>query len=130
MFAYPLSRRIPSKYWDNTSLKIVKFIIVLLLHTVLVIMTDIKKTIKFHGLEVSNVIVRYTQREVNKPDAIKIQEFDATKDPQICETVNIQVVSEFVTITFYKNESDNIIIRRELIPTFIVEHIWVSDLQQ
>jgi hypothetical protein len=93
-------------------------------------MRDIKKTIKFHGLEVANVIVRYTQREVNKPDAIKIQEFDATKDPQICETVNIQVVSEFVTITFYKNESDNMIIRRELIPTFIVEHIWVSDLQQ
>jgi hypothetical protein len=39
-------------------------------------------------------------------------------------------VSDFVTITFYKNESDNIVIRRELIPTFIVEHIWVSDLQQ
>jgi hypothetical protein len=39
-------------------------------------------------------------------------------------------VSEFVTITFYKNESENIIIRRELIPTFIVEHILVSDLQQ
>jgi hypothetical protein len=93
-------------------------------------MTDIKKTIKFHGLEVANVIVRYSQREVNKPDVIKIHEFDATKDPQICETVNIQVVSDFVTITFYKNESDNIIIRRELIPAFVVEHIWVSDLQQ
>jgi hypothetical protein len=93
-------------------------------------MADIKKTIKFHGLEVANVIVRYFQKEVNKPDVIKIQEFDAKKDPQICETVNIQVVSEFVTITFYKNESDNKIIRRELIPTFIVEHIWVSDLQQ
>ena len=93
-------------------------------------MSDNKKTIKFHGLEVANVIVRYFQREINKPDAIKIQEFDARKDPQICETVNIQVVSDFVTITFYKNESDNIVIRRELIPTFIVEHIWVSDLQQ
>jgi hypothetical protein len=93
-------------------------------------MSDIKKTIKFHGLEVANVTIRYSQREVNKPDAIKIHEFDARKDPQICETVNIQVVSEFVTITFYKNESDNIVIRRELIPTFIVEHIWVSDLQQ
>jgi hypothetical protein len=45
-------------------------------------MTDIKKTIKFHGLEVANVIVRYSQREVNKPDVIKIHEFDATKDPQ------------------------------------------------
>ena len=93
-------------------------------------MLDIKKTIKFHGLEVANVIVRYSQREVNEPDARKIHEFDARKDPQICETVNIQVVSEFVTITFYKNESDNLVIRRELIPTFIVEHIWVDDLQQ
>lgn len=93
-------------------------------------MSGNKKTIKFHGLEVANVIVRYFQREINKPDAIKIQEFDARKDPQICETINIQVVSDFVTITFYKNESDNIVIRRELIPTFIVEHIWVSDLQQ
>ena len=93
-------------------------------------MSDVKKAIKFHGLEVANVIVRYSQREVNKPDAIKIQEFDARKDPQICETVNIQVVSDFVTITFYKNESNNTVIRRELIPALIVEHIWVNDLQQ
>jgi hypothetical protein len=92
-------------------------------------MAETKKTIKFHGLEVANVIIRYSQREVNKPDATKMEEFDAAKDPQICETVNIQVVSDFVTITFYKNESDNIIIGRELIPTFVVEHIWVSDLQ-
>ncbi len=93
-------------------------------------MSDVKKTIKFHGLQVANVMVRYSQREVNKPDTIKIHEFDARKDPQICETVNIQVVSDFVTITFYKNESDNTVIRRELIPTSIVEHIWVSDLHQ
>ncbi|HKG30651.1 MAG TPA: hypothetical protein VKA91_05215 [Nitrososphaeraceae archaeon] len=93
-------------------------------------MAQSKKTIKFHGLAVANVTVRYSQREVNKPDAIKIQEFDAAKDPQICETVNVQVVSDFVTITFYKNESDNIIIRRELIPSLIVERIWVSDLQE
>jgi hypothetical protein len=93
-------------------------------------MTQSKKTIKFHGLAVANVTIRYSQREVNKPDAMKIQEFDAAKDPQICETVNIQVVSDFVTITFYKNESSNIIIRRELIPTFVVERIWVSDLQE
>ena len=92
-------------------------------------MAQAKKTIKFHGLEVANVIIRYSQREANKPDATKMEEFDAAKDPQICETVNIQVVSDFVTITFYKNESDNIIIRRELIPTFVVEHIWVRDLQ-
>jgi hypothetical protein len=126
MFAYPLNA---GRY---NSLKNLKFIIVFIAAFCIrnQDMSDNKKTIKFHGLEVSNVIVRYSQREVNKPEAIKIQEFDARKDPQICETVNIQVVSDFVTITFYKNESDNIVIRRELIPTIIVEHIWISDLQQ
>jgi hypothetical protein len=93
-------------------------------------MAESNKTIKFHGLAVANVIVRYSQREVNKPDTIKMEEFDAAKDPQICETVNIQVVSDFITITFYKNESDNMVIGRELIPTSVVEHIWVSDLQK
>jgi hypothetical protein len=93
-------------------------------------MAATKKIIKFHGLAVDNVIVRYSQREANKPDTIKIEEFNAAKDPQICETVNIQVVSEFVTITFYEKESENIVIRRELVPTFIVEHIWVSDSQE
>jgi hypothetical protein len=72
----------------------------------------------------------YCQREVNKIDVVKIEEFDAEKDPQICKTVNIQVILEFVTITFYKNESDNIILGRELVPTSVVEHIWVSDLQE
>ncbi len=61
---------------------------------------------------------------------MRIEEFDARKVPQSFETVNIQVVSDFVTITFYKKESDNIVIRRELIPSYNVEHIWVSDLQQ
>ena len=93
-------------------------------------MSKIKKTIKFHGLAVANVIVRYSQREVSKPDTIRIEEFDAAKDPQICETVNIQVVSDFVTITFYKKEYDNIVIRRELVPTLVVEHIWVNDSQE
>ena len=93
-------------------------------------MSKIKKTIKFHGLAVANVIVRYSQRDVNKPGTISMEEFDAAKDPQICETVNIQVVSDFVTITFYKKESDNIVIRRELVPTLVVEHIWVNDSQE
>ncbi len=91
-------------------------------------MAETKKTIKFHGLAVANVIVRYSQREVNKPDTIKMEEFDAAKDPQICETVNIQVVSDFVTITFYKNESDNLVIGRELIPPFVLEHICLSSI--
>jgi hypothetical protein len=93
-------------------------------------MAEGKKTIKFHGLAVANVIVRYSQREEKNPDTIKMEEFDAAKDPQICETVNIQVVSDFVTITFYKNESENLVIRRELIPSLVVEHIWISDLQE
>ncbi|MDQ4101404.1 MAG: hypothetical protein M3115_04370 [Thermoproteota archaeon] len=93
-------------------------------------MSETRKTIKFHGLEVDNVVVRYSQREINNEDKTKIEEFDAKKVPESFETVNIQVVSDFVTITFYKKESDNIVIRRELIPTYSVEHIWVSDLQQ
>jgi hypothetical protein len=94
------------------------------------IMSETKKTIKFHGLEVDNVVVKYSQREIDNTDKKKVEEFDAKKDPESFETVNIQVVSDFVTITFYKRESDNIVIRRELIPTHSVEHIWVSDLQQ
>jgi hypothetical protein len=42
--------------------------------------------------------------------------------------LNIQIVSDYVTITFYKKESSNSIIRRELIPTHSVQHIWVKDL--
>jgi hypothetical protein len=51
------------------------------------------------------------------------------KDPDVCETINVQVVSEFVTITFYRDEEANSIIKRELIPTRKVEHIEVRDLQ-
>ncbi len=86
-----------------------------------------KKVIKFHGLEVDNVTILYSQKTRSKPEKT-IEEFDAAKDPQTCETVNVQVVSEFVTITFYKNEKANSIIKRELIPTYKVEHIWVKDM--
>lgn len=93
-----------------------------------------KKTVKFHGQEVEDVVVLYSSPSRNssrdKPDAAAaIEEFDAAKDPQVCETINIQVVSEFVTITFYKDEKANSIIRRELIPTYKIEHIYVRDLQ-
>src|SRR5581483_2289275 len=86
-----------------------------------------KKVIKFHGLEVDNVIVLYSQKTRSKPETT-IEEFDGAKDPQICETINVQVVSEFVTITFYKNEKANSIIKRELIPAYRVEHILVRDV--
>jgi hypothetical protein len=85
------------------------------------------KTIKFHGQVVQDVVVRYAQRMRGKPE--KIEEFDAEKDPEVCETINVQVVSEFVTITFYRDEKANSIVRRELIPTRKVEHIDVRDLQ-
>jgi hypothetical protein len=96
-----------------------------LLHLVLAVAE--KKIVKFHGLEVDNIIVQYSQKTQSKPEKT-IKEFDAASDPQVCETVNVQVVSEFVTITFYKNEKANSIIKRELIPTYKIEHIWVKDM--
>jgi hypothetical protein len=91
-------------------------------------MSTEQKIIKFHGAEVNNVIILYSIRPYSKPVTVVIEEFDALKDPERCETINIQVVSDFITITFYKQESSNSIIRRELIPTHVVEHIWVDDL--
>jgi hypothetical protein len=91
-------------------------------------MSTERKIIKFHGAEVNNVIILYSIRPYSKPVNVVIEEFDALKDAERCETINIQVVADFVTITFYKQESSNSIIRRELIPTHTVEHIWVNDL--
>lgn len=93
-------------------------------------MDQSKRIIKFHGLEVSDLVIRYIARKDGAPDTLKIEEFDAIKDEQICQTINVQVVSDYVTITFYRNESDNVIIRRELIPTHAVEHIWINDLEK
>lgn len=91
-------------------------------------MSTEQKIIKFHGAEVNNVIILYSIRPYSKPVTVVIEEFDALKDPEQCETINIQVVADFITITFYKQESSNSIIRRELIPTHTVEHIWITDL--
>jgi hypothetical protein len=88
-----------------------------------------KKTIKFHGQEVENIVLLYLQKIRNEPDKTTIEEFDAIKDLQACDTINVQVVSEFVTITFYKDEKTNSIVHRELIPTNRVEHIWIRDMQ-
>lgn len=93
-------------------------------------MDQSKRIIKFHGLEVSDLVIRYIARKDDAPNTLKIEEFDAIKDEQICQAINVQVVSDYVTITFYRNESDNVIIRRELIPTHAVEHIWVNDLEK
>ena len=84
------------------------------------------KIIKFHASEVENIVIRYATRVHNIPNGFLIEEFDALKDPQVCETLNVQVVADFVTITFYKQEKENSIIRRELIPSHAVEHICVK----
>jgi hypothetical protein len=91
-------------------------------------MSTEQKIIKFHGAEENNVIILYSIRPCSYPVTVEIEEFDALKDPERCETINIQVVADFITITFYKQESSNSIIRRELIPTHTVEHIWITDL--
>ena len=92
-------------------------------------MTVSEKVVKFHGTEVANVTILYAIRSRSKPNSAKLEEFDAAKNPEICETINIQIVSDYITITFYKEESSNSMIRRELIPTHTVQHIWVKDLK-
>ena len=86
-----------------------------------------KKIFKFHRSEVENIIIRYAIKQYDKPDTAVIDEFDALKDAEPCETINVQVVAVFVTITFYRNENENSIIRRELIPSHAIQHIWVKD---
>lgn len=87
-----------------------------------------KKVIKFHGSEVENVTILYSIRPNMKPITTKMEEFDALKDPKPCKGINIQIVADFVTITFYKQESTNSIMSRELIPLHATEHLWVKDL--
>ena len=93
-------------------------------------MINNKKVFKFHGSEVENILIRYAVRRYDKPSTVVFEDFDALKNPEPCETINVQVVSDFVTLTFYRKESENSIIRRELIPTHAIQHIWVKDLQE
>ena len=86
-----------------------------------------KKLVKFHGNEVENVTILYSIRQKTKP-IVTMMEFDALKDARSCESINVQVVADFVTITLYKQERTNSIISRELIPMHATEHIWVQDI--
>ena len=63
------------------------------------------------------------------PNGFLIEEFDAFKDPQHGETLNVQVVADFATITYYRDEKENLVTRRELIPLHAIEHIWVNDIE-
>ena len=89
-----------------------------------------EKLVKFHGTEVKNIIINFLRSQINNPSIKVIEEFNAIKSPENCETINVQVVADYVTITFYKNESSNILIRRELIPTHNIEHILIDDLRE
>jgi hypothetical protein len=86
--------------------------------------------VKFHGTEVGNVIIQYDIRPNAKQTDGITEEFDALKVHDICETINVQIVADFVTITIYKQESTNSIIRRELVPIHAIQHIRVYDLQK
>jgi hypothetical protein len=85
------------------------------------------KIIKFHGTRVNNVIIHYSKGSYNKPRAVPIEEFDALKTRGQFETINIQVIADYIAITFYKEEASNTISQRELIPAHKVEHIWIKE---
>jgi hypothetical protein len=86
-------------------------------------------SIKFHGVRVKNVIITHLRRTSG---SITVEKLDIATTKyernQSIETINVQVVAEYVTITYYKDEAANVIINRELIPTHSIEHIMVSDL--
>ena len=83
-------------------------------------MINNNKVFKFHGSEVENILIRYAVRRYDKQSTVVFEDFDALKNPEPCETINVQVVADFVTLTFYRKESENSIIRRELIPSHAV----------
>ena len=87
-----------------------------------------KRVIKFHGTEVKNIIIHFLQSQNKNSNTNIIKEFNALNSSETCETINIQVVADFVTITFYQNEKTNIMLKRELIPTHAIEHILIDDL--
>ena len=85
------------------------------------------KIIKFHGTRVNNVIIHYTSRPWDNPEMMAVSEFNTSKITGKFETINIQAVADYITITFYKQERSNLILRREMIPAYKVEHIWIKD---
>ena len=94
-------------------------------------MADSRKetSIKFHGVRVKNVVITHLRRTSNTSTVEKLDILTAKYvRNQAIETINIQVVADYVTITYYKDEAANVIINRELIPTHSIEHIMVNDI--
>jgi hypothetical protein len=86
-------------------------------------------SLKFHGIRVKNIIITHMRRT---SDSILVEKLDISTTKyernESIETINVQVVAEYVTITYYRDEAANVIINRELIPTHSIEHIAVIDL--
>ena len=94
-------------------------------------MADSRKetSIKFHGVRVKNVVITRLRRTSNANTIEKLDILTANYERnQNIETINLQVVAEYLTITYYKDEATNVIINRELIPTHSIEHIMVNDI--
>jgi hypothetical protein len=86
-------------------------------------------SIKFHGVRVKNVIITHMRRTSDSTKVEKLDIFTTKYERnESIETINVQVVAEYLTITYYKDEAANIIMNRELIPTHSIEHIAVIDL--
>lgn len=89
--------------------------------------TYTNRIIKFHGTRVDNVIIRYTSKSWDNPEMTVVTEFDTSKITGEFETINIQAVADYITITFYKQEHSSLILRREMIPAYKVEQVWIND---
>ena len=46
------------------------------------------------------MVIPYATRVHNMPNGFLIEEFDALKDPQLCETLNAQVVADLLQLHF------------------------------
>jgi hypothetical protein len=85
--------------------------------------------IKFHGMQVKNVIITHLRRTSESSVIEKLDILAAQHEhDRNVETINIQVVADYVTVTYYRDEKANSTIERELIPTHSIEDILVKDL--
>src|ERR687897_482653 len=64
-----------------------------------------QKVIKFHGTEVNNIKNSFLRSPTGNPGTKVIEEFNAIKSSENCETINVQVVADYVTMTFNLEES-------------------------
>lgn len=78
-------------------------------------------------LKCINIIILYSTKQYLKKVQDTAKEFDALNDSEDCETINVQIVADIVTITFYEQEGANLLKCRELIPTHAIQLISIKD---